>query len=157
MASSLSLSSTVSVLPCPNCNQTINTSMQACPFCSFPIDQAAAAASAEVFARINQACSDASYLKIMAGATGAFFLIGFLPFLGFLGTLGFWFLTIATPVMVIRWFVKFGDLESADPDFISARHAAIAVAIIAAAVLLLAAAGVVFTFVAAQARNMQQH
>lgn len=154
MAPSLSLSPTVSVLPCPACNQTINTSMQACPFCSFPLDHAAATASAEVFARINQACSDASYLKIMAGAIGTFFLIGFLPFLGFLGNLGFWFLAVATPVMVIRWFVKFGDLQSGDPDFISARHAAITVGIIATAVVLLVVAGFLFTYLMAHFHNM---
>jgi hypothetical protein len=154
MPPSLSLlSPSVSVLPCPACNQTINTSMQACPFCSFPLDHDAAAASAETFARINQAISDASYLKIMAGAIGAFFLIGFLPFLGFLGTLGFWFLTVATPVMVIRWFVKFGHLQSADPDFISARQAAITVAIIAALVLLAVIAFTLFTYLIPHLQN----
>lgn len=153
MAPSLSLSSTVSVLPCPNCNQTINTTMQVCPFCSFPIDHAAATASAEVFARVNQACSDAGFLKVMAGATGAFFLLGLLPFVGFLGTLGFWFLALATPVMVVRWFVKFGDLKSGDPEFVSARQAAIAVGIIAAIVLLLVAAGFLFTHLMARAHS----
>jgi hypothetical protein len=72
----------------------------------------------------------------MAGATGALFLVGLLPFVSFLGTLGFWFLAVATPVMVVRWFAKFRDLASTDPDFVSARHAAIAVAICSAVVLL---------------------
>jgi len=135
MSPSLSLSSTVAVLPCPACNQTINTSMQTCPFCSASIDHAAATASAEVFARVNQACSDASYLMIMAGAIGAFFFVGMLPIVGGLGTLGFWFLATATPVMVGRWFVKFGKLTSIDADFVSARHAATAVGIVSATVL----------------------
>jgi len=71
----------------------------------------------------------------MAGATGAAFLAGLLPFIGFLGILALWFLAFATPVMVIRWFVKFGDLQSPDPEFINARHAAVAVAIVSALVL----------------------
>jgi hypothetical protein len=137
MAASLSLGSTVAVLPCPACKQTINTSMQTCPFCSAAIDPATASASAEAFARVNQACSDAGYLKVMAGAIGGCFLIGLLPLVGFLGNLGFWILAVATPAMVIRWFVKFGDIKSTDPDFVSARHSAIAVGIIAATVLLL--------------------
>ena len=65
MSDGLGLSARVGVFPCPNCQETINTSMQVCSFCSAPIDPAAAAASAEAFARVNQACSDASYLKIM--------------------------------------------------------------------------------------------
>ena len=137
MPPSLSLSSTVAVLPCPNCKQTINTSMQTCPFCSATIDHAAAAASAEVFARVNQAISDAGYLKVMAGAIGGFFLVSLLPFVGGLGNLGFLFLVIATPVMVIRWFVRFGNLTSSDPDFVSARHAATAAGIVSVAVLLI--------------------
>lgn len=137
MPPSLSLSSTVAVLPCPACKQTINTSMQTCPFCSAPIDHAAAAASAEVFARVNQAISDAGFLKVMAGAIGAFFLASLLPFVGGLGNLGFLFLAIATPVMVVRWFVRFGKLPSADPEFRSARHAAIAAGIVSVAVLLI--------------------
>lgn len=145
MSPSLSLSATVAVLPCPNCNQTINTSMQACPFCAFPIDHAAATASAEVFARINQACSDASYLKIMAGTAGTFFLLRFLPFISILGIVGFWFLAVATPVMVIRWFVKFGDLTSGDPEFARARRTAIVVGIGSIVVLLLIAAAILIT------------
>jgi hypothetical protein len=144
MPPSLSLSSTVSVLPCPNCKQTINTSMQTCPFCSASIDHAAAAASAELFARVNQAISDAGFLKVMAGATGGFFLVSLLPFVGGLGNLGFLFLAVATPVMVVRWFVKFRDLASTDPDFVSARHAAIAVAICSASVLLALLAAFIF-------------
>ena len=136
MPPSLSLSSTVAVLPCPACKQTINTSMQICPFCSATIDHAAAPASAEVFARVNQAISDAGYLKVMAGAIGAFFLVSLLPLVGGLGNLGFLFLAVATPVMAVRWFVRFGKLTSTDPDFNSARHAAIAAGIVSAAVLL---------------------
>jgi len=143
MAQTLSLSSTVSVLPCPVCKQTINTSMQTCPFCSASIDHAAATASADAFARVNQAISDASYLKIMAATAGTFFLLRLVPFLGLLGLLGFWFLLIATPVWAIRWFVKFGALVTDDPEFLRARRTARLVGIGAAVIVLLVAAATI--------------
>ncbi len=40
MAGPLSLSSTVEVFSCPNCFETINTSIRKCPYCSSPIDSA---------------------------------------------------------------------------------------------------------------------
>ena len=75
MAGPLRLSSTVEVFPCPNCHETINTSDRQCPHCSTPIDPAAAQSAAAATTRISQACSDASYLKIMGWTLGSFFLI----------------------------------------------------------------------------------
>jgi hypothetical protein len=88
MAGTLSLSSTVQVFPCPNCSETINTSVQQCPFCSAPIDRATAEQSAAATSRISQACSDASYLKIMLGIMIPFGLSILTPFLGLIGAGG---------------------------------------------------------------------
>ena len=118
----LSLSSDVHVFPCPACAQTINTSMQHCAFCAAPIDHAAAASSAETFAKINQSISDASYLKIMAGCTLTFLTLRFVPLLGLIGITGFWFLELAVPVMAIRWWLRYGKLQSSDPEFLRARR-----------------------------------
>ena len=46
MAGPLSLSSTVEVIPCPNCHETINTSDRQCPHCSTPIDWSVAQSAA---------------------------------------------------------------------------------------------------------------
>jgi hypothetical protein len=131
MAGSLSLSSAVQVFPCPNCHETINTSMQECPFCSTSIDHAAAEQSAAATSKISQACSDASYLKVMAWALLTFFLVMFIPFLGLAGIVGLWFLRIAIPVMVVRWWIKFRSIKTDDPDFARAKRAAIIVGIVA--------------------------
>jgi len=110
--------------------------MQACPYCAAPIDHAAAASSAEVFARINQSISDASYLKVMAIMAGVFFLVMFVPFLSMIGYAGFVFLEFAIPAMTIRWWVKFGKLQSADPELRRARRIALVVSILGALLLL---------------------
>ena len=129
MAQSFSLSSAVSVFPCPNCKETINTSMRECSFCHTPIDRTAAEESAAATSKISQACSDASYLKIMAGCALTFFLIGFIPILGSVGSLGFLFLEFAIPIMTIRWWIKFGKIKTDDLEFARAKQTAMFVGI----------------------------
>jgi hypothetical protein len=121
MSPSLTLASDIHVFPCPNCNETINTSMQLCKYCNTPIDHAAAEAAAAETSRISQACSDASYLRVMLGLLLPFFGLIFIPLLSLIGAAGFWFLKIAIPVMLIRWWVKFGKIKTTDPDFSKAR------------------------------------
>jgi hypothetical protein len=121
MTEGLSLSSEVRVFPCPNCRQTINTSMQKCAFCSMPIDRAVARASAAATSRISRACNDASYLKIMAGCALIFFFLRFVPLITPVGFMGFLFLEFAIPVMTVRWWIKYGRIQTDDPDFSDAR------------------------------------
>ena len=137
MSPSLGLSSAVAVLPCPKCKETINTSMRECPFCSAAIDRDVAEGSAATTSRISQACSDASYLKIMLGILIPFGATIFFPFLGLIGLVGFVFIKYALPVMIFRWWIKYGHIKTADPDFRSARRTAIWVGAISFLVLLL--------------------
>jgi hypothetical protein len=121
MASSFSLTPGIRVFPCPNCGETINTTVQQCPFCSTIIDHNAAEASAAATAHVSQAISDASYLKVMAWAILSFFLVMFIPFLGLVGFAGLWFLRIAIPFMLIRWWVRYGKIKTDDREFSQAR------------------------------------
>ncbi len=143
MAEGFSLSSAVRVFPCPNCKETINTSIQQCPFCSAQIDHSAAETAAEAFGKLNQAYSDASYLKIMAGSAFTFFLLRFVPFLSLIGIVGFMFLEAAIPVMAIRWWVKFGSIKTDDLDFARARRTAMGIGIGAILFLLLVATRII--------------
>jgi hypothetical protein len=136
MTGTLSLSSTVQVFPCPNCHETINTSVQECPFCSTPIDRTAAEQSAAATTRISQACSDASYLKIMLGILIPFGILIFFPFLGLAGMVGFVFIKYAVPIMTIRWWIKYGRIKTTDSDFSKARGTVILVSTISFLVLL---------------------
>ncbi|MBB5059610.1 hypothetical protein HDF16_004336 [Granulicella aggregans] len=119
------------VFPCPNCNETINTSLSQCTYCGTPVDRSAALLSAAETSRISQACSDASYLKIIAWALLACLGLLFIPFLSLAGAVGFWFLRIAVPVMVVRWWIKFGGIKTGDPDFPGAKRAAVIVSVVA--------------------------
>ncbi len=126
----LSLSSRVEVFPCPNCRETINTSLLQCTFCGVPVDHAAALVSATETSNVSQACSDASYLKIMAWAFLTCFGLVFVPFIGLAGAVGLWSLRIALPVMAIRWWIKFGKIKTNEIDFFRAKQAAVIVSIV---------------------------
>jgi hypothetical protein len=110
--------------------------MQQCPFCATLIDHAEAEASASETRKISQACSDASYLKIMLGILIPFGALIFFPFLGLAGTVGFVFIKYAVPIMAIRWWIKYGRIKSPDPDLRRARKTAIVVSVISLFVLL---------------------
>lgn len=137
MTSLLSLAPIVAVFPCPNCRETINTSVQRCPFCSTPIDPAAAKLSAAETSNISQACSDASYLKVMLGVLLPFGAAIFFPFFGLFALVGFIFIKYALPVMLIRWWIKYGRIKTPDPDFRTARNTATGVSVSTALVFIL--------------------
>lgn len=102
--------------PCPNCNEIINDSMQECRFCHAPIDPQAARAAGELQARVNQACSDASYTATAAYVMLAFLLLDLVPFIP-LVRVAYLLTFFAVIGMVIRWQVKFGGLRTRDQDY----------------------------------------
>lgn len=113
------------IFQCPSCRQTIDTAAVKCPFCSVSIDPKLAEAAADTMAKVNQACSDASYLRVMAGSMLVFLLLSLLPLVGFVAMIGFYFLVVAVPVMTIRWWVKFGGLTSDETDWRRAKSTAL--------------------------------
>ena len=102
--------------PCPNCNEIINDSMRECRFCRAPIDPQAARAAGELQARVNQACSDASYTATAAYLMLAFLLLDLIPFIP-LVQVAYLLTFFAVIFMVIRWQMKFGGLQTRDPDY----------------------------------------
>jgi hypothetical protein len=107
-------------LPCPNCNEIINDSMRECRFCHAPIDPQAARAAGELQARVNQACSDASYTKTAAYLMFVFLVLSFIPILP-LVSWGFIVTFFAVIIMIVRWQAKFGHLQTRDPDYKTAK------------------------------------
>src|SRR5947209_14515097 len=66
--------------PCPPCKEIINDRMEQCRFCGAPVDKGIAQMLAETQARVNQAYSDASYMKTAAFVMWAFLGLSFIPF-----------------------------------------------------------------------------
>lgn len=133
MANSLSITSDLDkpkIFECPNCHQTIDTASSQCRFCSAVIDPSLAASAAEKMARINRACSDASYLKIAALCAPAFLLIFFVPFMTLLGEVGLLFLAVATPFWIVLWCFRYLGIDTDDSEYFRARRTVMAVAIV---------------------------
>ena len=84
-------------------------------------------AAAEKMTKINQACSDASFLRTAAFSVLVFIGVMFIPFMGLLGVVGYYFLLVAVPFLAIRWWVKFGSLQTDDSDFRRARTTVIVI------------------------------
>jgi hypothetical protein len=125
------------IFQCPHCNETIDSSAASCRFCGAPVDHEAAQIAAILLAKINQACSDASYMRTTAVAIPIFFALRYLPFFSMAGTIGFIGLLFAVPIWAIRWWLRFGKIVSADPDFKKARSTVKFSGIIVTGVLLL--------------------
>lgn len=107
--------------PCLECKEIINDSMSRCRYCNAPVDPQAAAEAASLQSRVNQACSDASYLKTAALVMWAFFGLSFIPFMP-LVSWAFLFTFVAVLVMIIRWQLKFGRIKTDDADYPRARR-----------------------------------
>lgn len=108
------------IFPCPNCNEIINDSVKECRYCSAPVDPEVARIAAALQSKVNQACSDASYLRIAAAAMFVFLGLSFVPFLP-----TYWGFIVTFVIVIlgfIRWQVKFGELQTGDPDYVRARH-----------------------------------
>lgn len=109
---------------CPSCNEVINDSMDVCRFCSAPIDKEAALAAGEIQSRVNQAVSDASYLRTAALTMIAFMGLSFIPFVPLVGW-GFLITFFVVLVLLVRWYVKYLSIDTKDPDYVKARRAAV--------------------------------
>jgi hypothetical protein len=106
------------IFECPNCKETIDAKADVCRFCGVKVDHLAGQKAAALMARINQACSDASNMRLTAltvPIVGLFALIGGLATLAFLG------LSITILVWASFWREKYGEIESEDADFRKAR------------------------------------
>lgn len=106
--------------PCPNCREIINDSAEKCKYCDTPINKEAAQAAAEIQTRVNQAYSDASYLKTAALVMWGFLGLSLIPFVP-LVFWGFLFTFVAVIIMAIRWQLRFNNLQTNDPDYKKAK------------------------------------
>jgi len=138
------------VCDCPHCGQTIDATADVCRFCGAKINHEAAQEAAHLLARVDLACSDASYLRnttvivlILLGGV-VFALVRqprFFVLFGFGNTLlGFCVLVLLVcspfPLWTLRWWTKYAKIKSDDEDFQNARKVIKSIGTGAAAALL---------------------
>jgi hypothetical protein len=132
------------IFECPVCKETIDAKAETCRFCGVKVDHEAALRAAEVLAKVNQACSDASYMRSTALTLPVFLALRFVPFIALLGTVGFDGVTLITPFWALRWWLKYGGLKTNDSDFRLARNRVKWIGIIMSCVLIVVAAANIF-------------
>lgn len=107
--------------PCPSCKEIINDRAEQCKYCGAPIDKGVAQFAAEVQSKVNQAYSDASYLKTAAFALLTLLAISLIPFVP-LVLYGAVFIFFSLIVMIVRWQLKFSNINTTDPDYQKAKR-----------------------------------
>ena len=115
------LVSRAGIFPCPSCRQMIYSDAKRCRFCSVSLDGRVAAQGADLQKRVNTACNQAKMLRNISGAMWTFFLLGFIPLLMPL----VWAsnaMFFVVPVGLIYWKLKFGNLQTEDKDYASAKR-----------------------------------
>jgi hypothetical protein len=125
------------IFTCPRCSETIDSSAEACRFCGEKVDPVAAQQAALVLAKVNQACSDASYMKSSALVIPVFFFVRYLPFFSMVGGIGFIGLSFAVPIWSLRWWSRYGKLVSTDEEFLKARKNVRYIGIVVTCILVL--------------------
>ena len=113
------LSGQPGILACPSCGQMIYSDSTKCRFCSAPIDPVTAAAGAELQKKVNDACNLAKVTRHMATAMWGLFLLGLLSGVARLAVVGLFF---AVPASVLIWQIKYGSLQTTDPDYKKAQR-----------------------------------
>jgi uncharacterized membrane protein YvbJ len=107
--------------PCPSCQQIINDDAQQCRYCGAPVDRAIAQAAADTQDKVNQACSDASYMRSAAVGMWVLLALSLIPFIPFV-YYGFIFVFFVVIVLFVRWQLRFANVNTADPDYAKARR-----------------------------------
>lgn len=99
---------------CPACGETIALGCERCRFCSLVIDQNAAVAAADLMDRVNLACSEADEIRaLLPGGETDSLLFGSSRSGGDI---------YLVPILLLRWWLRFGSLRLDDDDLIRARR-----------------------------------
>jgi hypothetical protein len=117
MANSLSIlpdQGQVRTFACPACGETIALGCDRCRFCSVIVDPRQAVVAADLMDRVNLACSEAEDVRsLFRREPSAYDILSRRR-----GTIDFYLV----PILLIRWWFRFGSLRVDDNDLISARH-----------------------------------
>ncbi|MFN0112918.1 MAG: hypothetical protein ACKVZH_29000 [Blastocatellia bacterium] len=109
-------------IQCQNCLEFINASLSNCRYCGAVVGLAAAPVEEAAQAKIASACRDGFLLKVMAWILAVCFIALSFSVFGQLALVGFLILLAALPLMLIRWWVKYGRLKTEEPDYQTAKR-----------------------------------
>jgi hypothetical protein len=112
------------MLRCPACNEIITANSAECKYCSLPLNQHIIGIEVMKFEKVSKAVTEANTIR---SSNAALILVGLLcVYLLISGASGLQrvyihFIPVAGLIWVISWFVRYGSLQSKDPDWEPAR------------------------------------
>jgi hypothetical protein len=121
MSSTVGAANPHTIFECPQCKETIDSSADTCRFCGAMVDHAAAQKAADVLSRVNQAISDAKYMRTCSLGLPVVFALRFVPFFAWSGGIGYLGLSLLVPVWALLWWMKYASLKVDDNDYRNAR------------------------------------
>ncbi|MEO6724498.1 MAG: hypothetical protein ABIP14_04285 [Blastocatellia bacterium] len=105
---------------CRICGETINPSLTNCPYCGAVIDSAES--PVRDLSPISNACKEATFLKAMARLLVACFLALVLSFVENFALWAFLIFLTAVPMMLVRWWIKYRNLQTTDQNYATAKR-----------------------------------
>jgi hypothetical protein len=117
---------------CPSCKEVIRTGKPVCQYCNFSIDGPTAHAEALKFQAGIDACASANHIKSLNYAAPVLLLMDIAllysgstdnPFMSPRMPIYASILPLGALVAVVQWGVKYGALQTDDPDFPEAKRA----------------------------------
>jgi len=111
------------VFRCPGCREFVNSTMTSCPKCSHSLAGQVSTDSIELQNKLNKAYTDASNIRILAGAMWVGFLFSFFPFLiGWIGTSVFYMGFFGVPILLIIWWLRNRGFDKSEPEIADSKR-----------------------------------
>lgn len=117
----LRLTPEVRTFRCPGCESILLESAARCGSCGRDLDAAEIALAADGRERFLRAFAEANSLRITAGSLLPFLGLSLVPYLSLIGTVGTLALMAWVPISAVRWWLRFGKLQDADPELALSR------------------------------------
>ena len=110
---------------CPSCNEVVTVDFEQCKYCSQPFDRHLVGNEVAKFKHVSHAVSEANAIQSF---NAALVIVGLLCVYILLSATALrrsyiHILPYGGVIWVISWFIRFGRLESKDPDLAPARVA----------------------------------
>ncbi len=128
---------------CQNCLEFVSSSLTNCRYCGAVISFETAPVEDDAQSKIAQAGRDGKFLKFMSRALAVCFIALAFSVFSKLALAGFLILLVVVPLLLIRWWAKYRNLQTEDQAYETAKGDAVLSAV--------TWCGIVFVWLAASA------
>ena len=115
---------------CQNCLEFVNSSLTNCRYCGAVISFETAPVEDGSQSKIAQAIRDGNFLKLLSRVLGVRFIALTFSIFSTLALAGFVILLTVVPLLQIRWWGKYRNLQTEDADYQAAKRETILSAVV---------------------------